>query len=187
VDKLIDETLLESVFRSAVKRIYGNVSLNLIKKRLFEKYGISLHHAVNDDFEKIEDVVSENFSDGVNSIKIEMLNSIISLQQGSKSNNGKIVENPQNIKNIMHIFKDDECKIILQEIAAIPQTINELVHTTGLSQTSIYRKISNMKKENLVKSEGFKITDQSKIPRYVACFNDIKITVNTSKITAHIF
>lgn len=187
MNKLIDETLLESIFRSAVKKIYGDVSIELIKKRLFEKYGMSLHHAVNDDFVKIEDIMFENFGDGVNSIKIEMLNNIITLQCGSKSNNGIIIENPQKVKNIMHIFKDNECKIILQEITASPQTINELVHTTGLSQTSIYRKISNMKKENLVRLEGFKITDQSKIPRYVACFNDIKITVNTSKITAHIF
>ena len=187
MNKLIDEGLLESLFVSAIKRVYGDVSIQLVKDRLFEKYGTSLHLAVNNDFEKIQEIIVENFGDGINSIKAEMLNDMLSLQQGLKSVEGIIVEDQDKIKNIMHILNDDECSIILQEISTSPKTIGEMIDVTGLSKTSIYRKISLMKKEELVRQEGFKITHQNKIPKYSVCFEDIKIIVSKNKTVAHIF
>lgn len=144
-----------------------------------------MYEAISNNFKKIESILAENFSDDSNMIKTEMLDNIMSLHQHQKSRS-VIIDNQNKIKNIMQICRDDKCKTILQKIIT-PKTVDEISDATGISHAIIYRKISSMRKENMVKLNGFKITSNGKIPQYAACFEDIQIMINKTTTVAYMF
>jgi DNA-binding transcriptional ArsR family regulator len=182
---LIDNGLLESIFCTSLEKMFGKASVIQTRKRLYEKYGISLHQAVNRDFSKLEDVIAENFAGALHQIKSDMLSSIVALQQKNKSEDATIVDDCNKVRMLARIINNPESMMLFFEISEIPLTAKQLVETTSLSQTSVYRKISEMKDAGLLEQKGFEITDQKRIPRYETCFENVKLVASGKSLTVH--
>ena len=54
----LNKTLAEKTFASIVRKSLGDKPLQVIKKRLFEKYGISLYKAVNEEYDKLSNILN---------------------------------------------------------------------------------------------------------------------------------
>jgi len=187
VRSLIDNGLLESIFRMSIEKEYGSVAIELVQKRLYEKYGISLNHAVNHDFTKLEDIVFENFGKGLGVIKTEMLNNIVLLQQNTRTDGVVIVDDQKKVKIIRGILDDDISVQIFDELQGMPKTIRDIESVTGLSNTSLYRKISEMKNVGIITQKGFEVTDQKKISMYVSQFDSIQLVMRGTNFVVHMY
>lgn len=72
------------------------------------------------------------------------------------------IENHETILSIVTSFADLDKKQILEILKEKPLTVLEIVQRTNLSQTSTYRKVNELIKDNMIKSVGLVLNKEGK-------------------------
>jgi len=181
----LNKTLAEKTFVSIVRKSLGEKSIQLIKKRLYEKYGISLYKAVNEEYDKLSDVVKENFAEGgARNIEKQFLTAVINLhkQLPTKKLKEKIIENPDIVHKIVECMSDDDMTLIMNYLTKKSKLISEILKSCKLPQTSGYRKINQLVDNGLLVISGYKTgSDGRRMFKYTTSFDNITILMENKK------
>ncbi|MBM3910183.1 MAG: hypothetical protein FJ356_00870 [Thaumarchaeota archaeon] len=150
-----DDFLLEETISSIILKSLGEKPLQVIKKRLAEKYGISLYQAVNQHYEKLSDILRENFAEGAANIEKQFLAAIINSQkQTTNESKEKVIADPQLVRQIMEDFGDAGMVSIINAAIKKPNLVLEILKSKSCNppQTLDYRKINKPADDGLLKS-----------------------------------
>lgn len=143
-----DDFLLEETISSIILKSLGEKPLQVIKKRLFEKYGISLYQAVNQHYEKLSDILKENFAEGgAANIEKQFLAAIISSQkQTTNESKEKVIADSQLVRQIIEDFGDVGMVSIIDAAIKKPNLVLEILKSKACNppQTLDYRKIKSL-------------------------------------------
>src|SRR6266852_505821 len=80
------DTLIARSLDSTIKENLGKKTLEKVEQRLFEKYGINLTQSI-EDFTKLDSVLREFFGEGAEGLEKQYFDSIVTLEQESKTQN----------------------------------------------------------------------------------------------------
>jgi len=184
MSELLNKTLAEKTFVSIVRKSLGEKSLQVIKKRLFEKYGISLYKAVNEEYDKLSDILKENFAEGgAKNIEKQFLPAIINLhKQTTTKLKEQIIDDKKLVHIIMECIGDKDMMLIINDVMSKPKLISEILKSCKLPQTSGYRKINNLVDLGLLIISGYNIgTDGRRMFKYTTSFESIGIFMEKGK------
>ena len=180
-----DKALLEKTFASIVSKSLGEHAVKVIKQRLFEKYGLSLYQAVNEEFGKLFDILKENFTEGgANNIEKQFRAATINLHRKvpKKKAETLIISKPETVNRIMSYLGDNDMMEILNKTMNKPKLISEILDSCKLPQTSGYRKINKLVDAGLLIISGFNIgTDGRQIFKYTSSFDTITVFIESKK------
>ena len=180
-----DKALLEKKFVSIILKSLGEKSVEVIKQRLFEKYGISLYQAVNDDYGKLLDILKENFTEGgAKNIEKQFRSAIINLHNNVVKGKAEdqIVSDPKAVKRIMKYIGDPDMMLILNDVMEKPKLIADILGSCKLPTTSGYRKINKLSDAGLLIISGYEIgTDGRQIVKYTTSFDSIGVFIQGKK------
>lgn len=176
--------LLEKTFSSIIRKSLGEKPLQVIKKRLTEKYGISLYQAVNQHYEKLSDILKENFAEGgASNIEKQFLATIINSQkQTTSESKEKIISDYDLVKQIMEDLGDTDMMSIISAVMKKPKLVLEILKSCKLPQTSGYRKINKLVDNGLLVMSGYDVgSDGRKIFKYTTSFDSISVLMEGGK------
>lgn len=180
-----DKALLEKKFSLIILKSLGEKSVDVVKQRLFEKYGISLYQAVNDDYGKLLDILKENFAEGgAKNIEKQFRTAMINLHGNVvKGKPGDlIVSVPKKVEQIMKYIGDPEMMLILNDVMEKPKLIADILDSCELPTTSGYRKINKLSDAGLLVISGYEIgTDGRQIFKYTTSFDSIAVFIEGRK------
>ena len=180
----LNKTLAVKTFASIVRKSLGEKSLQLIKKRLFEKYGISLYKAVNEEYDKLSDIVQENFAKGgARNIEKQFLAAVINLNKPTTIKpKDKIIEKPDVVRNIMECMGDNDMALIMNDLIKKSKLVSEILKSCKLPQTSGYRKINQLVDAGLLVISGYKTAADGKgMFKYTTSFDSIAVFMEKGK------
>lgn len=184
-----DGVILEKTFSSIIRKSLGEKPLQVIKKRLAEKYGISLYQAVNQHYEKLSDILKENFAEGgATNIEKQFLAAIISSQkQTTSESKEKVIADTQLVKQIMEDLGDADMMSIINTVMKKPKLVLEILKSCKLPQTSGYRKINKLVDDGLLVVSGYDAgSDGRKIFKYTTSFDSITVFMENGKAKINI-
>jgi len=184
-----DNVILEKTFSSIIRKSLGEKPLQVIKKRLAEKYGISLYQAVNQHYEKLSDILKENFAEGgAANIEKQFLAAIISSQkQTTSESKEKVIVDPDLVKQIMEDLGDADMMSIINSVMKKPKLVLEILKSCKLPQTSGYRKINKLADDGLLVVSGYDTgSDGRKIFKYTTSFDSIAVFMENGKAKINI-
>jgi len=180
-----DKALLEKSFVVTINKSLGEKTVQIIKKRLFEKYGISLHQAINEEYGKLFDILKENLTEGgANSIEKQFRSAIINLNKKSTTNKSEdvVVSSPEEVYRIINYVGDKDMMLILNAVMTKPRLVSEILKACNLPQTSGYRKINKLVDVGLLVISGSMIgTDGRQIFKYSTSFENMVIHIEGNK------
>jgi len=180
-----DKALLEKKFVSIILKSLGEKSVEVVKQRLFEKYGISLYQAVNDDYGKLLDILKENFTEGgAKNIEKQFRNAMINLHSNVVKGKAEdlIVSDPDAVERIMKYIGDPDMMLILNDVMEKPKLIADILESCKLPTTSGYRKINKLSDAGLLIISGYEIgTDGRQIVKYTTSFDSIGVFIQGKK------
>ena len=180
-----DKALLEKKFSLIILNSLGEKSVDVVKRRLFEKYGISLYQAVNDDYSKLLDILKENFTEGgAKNIEKQFRAAIINLHGNVvKGKPGDlIVSDSKKVEKIMKYIGDPEMMSILNDVMEKPKLIADVLDSCKIPTTSGYRKINKLSDAGLLVISGYEIgTDGRQIVKYTTSFDAIEVFIQGKK------
>ena len=180
----LNKTLAEKTFVSIVRKSLGDKPLQIIKKRLFEKYGISLYKAVNEEYDKLSDILKENFAEGgAKNIERQFLPAIINLhKQTTTKLKEQIIEDKKLVHTIMECIGDKDMMLIINDVMNKPKLISEILKSCKLPQTSGYRKINKLVDIGLLIMSGYDIgADGRRMFKYSTSFESIGVFMEKGK------
>lgn len=176
------DRLLAKSLDSLIRENLGNVTIQKIENRLFEKYGLSVTQSI-EQFHKLDAVLREFFGAGADGIEQRALKSVCEV----KLANGQgqiLIENPVLTKIILESFGDEDKKKILGAINSEPLIISQIITNCKIPQTSGYRKVNALIDAGLLVPAGYAVTDDGKkLTKYRSVFDKIKIDIVKNKVT----
>ena len=180
-----ERALIENSFVTIIHKNLGEKSLDVIRKRLFEKYGLSLNQAVNDEYSKLFDILKENFTEsGANNIEKQFRKTIITTSHSGTKGKPveKIISNPEIVKKILKFIGDQDMMMILNDAADKPKLVSEIIKTCNLPQTSGYRKINQLVDAGMLVINGFVVgTDGRQIFKYTTSYESLTVLIDGKK------
>jgi len=180
----LNKTLAEKTFVSIVRKSLGDKPLQVIKKRLFEKYGISLYKAVNEEYDKLSDILKENFAGGgARNIEKQFLAAIINLhKQTTTKLKEQIIDDIKLVQQIMECIGDKDMMLIINNVMNKPKLVLEILKSCKLPQTSGYRKINKLVDLGLLIISGYDIgMDGRHMFKYTTSFESIGVFMEKGK------
>jgi len=181
----LEKALLEKTFVSIIRKSLGEKPLKVIKKRLFEKYGISLHQAVNEEYGKLFDILKENFTEGgANNIEKQFRSAMLYLNKKPTTSKSKetIIEKRDLVHKIMEYIGDLDMMLIMNEVMSKPKLVSKILQVCKLPQTSGYRKINKLVDAGLLIISGYDIgPDGRQIFKYTTSFDSISVFIERGK------
>jgi len=180
-----NKALLEKTFVSIMVKTLGEQSVKIIKQGLFEKYGISLYQAINEEYGKLLDVLKENFTEGgANNIEKQFRASIINLDRNvtTRKSEALVISKANVVNRIMKYLGDSDMMLILNDVIDKPKLISDILDSCKLPQTSGYRKINKLADAGLLVISGYDVgTDSRQIFRYTTSFDGIAVFIEGKK------
>lgn len=175
---LDDAEIWENALISVIKNEIGPSAVELIKKRLLEKYGTTLRQS----FPKwaiVEDVLRENLGDGYVTINSKLINEVTKYSLNLDSKPKKLEPNEH---EIIKLIGDPEISAILNQVFDEAKIIKEIINDSNVPQTTGYRKIEKMRKAGLLVSCGFILGPKNKkIEKYIFPFKSIALEHKNGK------
>lgn len=170
-----------------IKRNLGQSTLEKIEDRVFEKFGTNLIQ-ISNDFPKLDLIFREFFGEGANRLELQLLQSIISVQQTKIGNKEWMtIEDSHISRIILEAIGDDDKKNILNAVLDKPRVISEILEICKIPQTSGYRKVNNLIENGLLIINGHESTDDGRsINKYQPVFDNIQIHVEKNKVIVQI-
>jgi len=181
----LNKTLAEKTFASIVRKSLGDKPLQVIKKRLFEKYGISLYKAVNEEYDKLSDILKENFAGGgARNIEKQFLAAVINLHKQTTTTKLKeqVIDDVKLVQQIMECIGDRDMMLIINNVMDKPKLVSEILKSCKLPQTSGYRKINKLVDLGLLIISGYNIgIDGRHLFKYTTSFESISVFMEKGK------
>jgi len=181
----LNKTLAEKTFASIVRKSLGDKPLQVIKKRLFEKYGISLYKAVNEEYDKLSDILKENFAGGgARNIEKQFLAAVINLHKQTTTTKLKeqIIDDNKLVQQIMKCIGDKDMMLIINDVMSKSKLVSEILKSCKLPQTSGYRKINKLVDLGLLIISGYDIgMDGRHMFKYTTSFESIGVFMEKGK------
>jgi hypothetical protein len=175
------DRLLAKSLDALIRENLGNVTIQKIENRLFEKYGLSLTQSI-EQFHKLDAVLREFFGAGADGIEHRVLKSVCEV----KLANGQgqiLIEDPTLTKIILESFGDEDKKKILGVLNSEPLIISQVITNCNIPQTSGYRKVNALINDGLLAPSGHVTApDGKKVTKYKSIFDNIKIDIIKNKI-----
>jgi len=177
-------SFLENCLISSIKEQVGMTGVKRVKIRLLEKYGTTISQAI-DDWDKISDVLKEQFAGGSLKITNNYIKKISELNPFQTNFKKNIIDDPKIVKTIMNMLGDpDSCKIInyLMKNSSI---IEDILKNNKIPSTSGYRKMDKMIAAGMIIESGYVIAKNTgrKIPKYTTPFESLYVDiVNASMV-----
>lgn len=180
-----DKALMEKTFASIVRKSLGEKPLQVIKKRLVEKYGISLHQAVSEEYGKLSDILKENFTEGgATNIQNQFHAAIIDLHKKPTTSKPKdtIIEEREVVRKITECVGDKDMMLIMNHVRRTPRLISEILESCKVPRTSVYRKINKLVDSGLLIISGYDLgSDGRRMFRYTTSFDGIAVFIEGGK------
>ena len=167
-----DAEIWENALISIIKKEMGTPAVDLVKKRLLEKYGTTIRQSFQ-KWELVEDVLKENFGEGY----IRINSKLISRVTNANSKYGQNTFNSKdNYHEIIKIIGDPEVGAMLDQVLNDSKIIKDIITKSKVPQTTAYRKIEKMKQTGLLVENGFVISPaKKKIIKYTCPFKSFSI------------
>lgn len=181
----LDNLLANSLEELILKKL-GAKTHQQIKKRLEERYGISVLEAIR-DFQKMDATLREFFGAGADEIERDFLNDFVSLDD-TKSQQGWITIQDSNLaKLILESFGNPDKKIILDSSFTQPNVILDILNACKIPKSSGYRVIKELLNSGLLAEKGFATTrDGKKISKYTSLFKRVRMDIQGEKISVQV-
>lgn len=175
-----DPEIWEDALISVIKKEIGPSAVEVVKNRLFEKYGTNLRQSFQ-KWEIVENILRENFGDGYIRINSKFITKIT----GTNSKYGQEMFNPENKKNeIIKLIGDPEIGAMLDQVLKDSKIIKDIIVNAKVPQTTAYRKIEKMKQAGLLVEHGFAISpSKKKVVKYTTPFKSFAIIHENGKST----
>lgn len=178
-DEFISTSLSE-----VIKKNLDPATEKKIKLSLFKKYGLSIKQSIK-DFSKLNEVLKEELNSTTLIFEKKCLKEIITIK--TRKNSTLIIIKDKNLINLMiDIFGDKEFRKILEVTMLSPLLISEIISHCNLPKTSGYRKVSNLIRNGILKSQKKEFTKKRRsIDRYSPIFQKLifEINENQSKVS----
>ncbi len=178
-DEFISTSLSE-----VIKKNLDPATEKKIKLSLFKKYGLSIKQSIK-DFSKLNEVLKEELNSTTSIFEKKCLKEIITIK--TRKNSTLIIIKDKNLINLMiDIFGDKEFRKILEVTMLSPLLISEIISHCNLPKTSGYRKVSNLIRNGILKSQKKEFTKKRRsIDRYSPIFQKLifEINENQSKVS----
>lgn len=176
--------ILENCLISSIKEEVGEAGINRIKIRLMEKYGTTLSQTI-EDWEKISDILEEQFAGGSLKITNKYIKKISELNPTQTNSNKNIIDDPEVVNIIMNMLGDhDSCKII-NYLMKNTNTIEDILRNNNIPTTSGYRKMDKMIAMGIIVEKGHCTAKNTgrKIRKYTTPFESLYVDiVNASMV-----
>jgi predicted transcriptional regulator len=181
-DSLIGKSLVH-----VIKKNLEQSTLEKIENRVFEKFGTNLTQ-VSNDFPKLDLILREFFGDRTRWMEMQLLQHIISIQQGRIEDKEWItIKDPHINRIILEAIGDDDKKNILNAVLDKSRIISEILEICKIPQTSGYRKVNNLIQNGLLIIHGHESTDDGRtINKYQSVFDNIQIHVEKNKLAVQV-
>ena len=183
-------TGVDQLFAASLEKIIlenlGTSTVNKIRERLFEKYGISITASMS-EFEKLDSVLREFFGAGAEGLEKKFLDRICRIKSNKdKSEKRFTISDSEISQSILKAFSDDEMSKILNASIGEPWTIAEILEKLNISKTSGYRKIKFLIDEGFLIRSGHDLTTNRRtVDKYKSLFDNVNIDFN-NKVTVNV-
>ncbi len=179
-----EHSFLENCLISSIKEQVGTTGVKRVKTRLLEKYGTTISQAI-DDWDKISDILKEQFAGGSLKITNNYIKKISELNPFQTNFKKNIIDDSKVVKTIMNMLGDpDSCKII-NYLMKNTSIIEDILKNNKIPSTSGYRKMDKMIATGMVIESGYVIAKNTgrKIPKYTTPFESLYVDiVNASMV-----
>lgn len=176
------DCLLASSIQKVIEEHLGQKTIEKIKDRLFERYGMNLTQAIK-DFHNLDSVLREFFGQGAEGLETKLLSDIIKTETQDIKNDWITIKDHDFAKIFLEALGDPDKKDILNSVLDKPLIVAEILEICELPQTSGYRKINSLIKEGLLIQNGQYMTvDRKKVTKYESIFRNINIEVGKNSI-----
>ena len=178
-----DEFISKS-FSEVIKKNLDPITEKKIKLTLFKKYGLSIKQSIK-DFSKLDEILKDELKSTAPIFEKKCLMEIITIK--IRKNSTLITIKDKNLNNLMiDIFGDKEFRKIIEVTMLSPLLISEIISQCNLPKTSGYRKVSNLIRNGLLKSQKKEFTKKRRrIERFTPIFQKFifEINENQSKVS----
>jgi len=181
------DCLLASSVQKIIEENLGDKTIEKIKDRLFERYGMNLTQAIK-DFYKLDSVLREFFGQGAEGLETKLLRGMIKVETSDIENDWITIQDQDSVKIFLEALGDPDKKAILNSVLEKALIVAEILEVCKIPQTSGYRKINSLIKDGLLIQKGQHMTvDRKKVTEYESVFKniDIKIGKNSTIVKAH--
>lgn len=175
-----DAEIWENSLISIIKKEMGPPAVELVKRRLLEKYGTTIRQSFQ-KWELVEDILKENFGEGYIRINSKMISKVAN----ANSKYGQNIFNSEDRYNeTIKLMGDPEVGAMLDQVLNDSKIIKDIITKSKVPQTTAYRKIERMKQMGLLVENGFTISPaRKKIIKYTCPFKSFSIVHSDGKST----
>ena len=179
------DALISKSLENSIKNNLGQQTFEKIEQRVFEKHGMSLSQAMQ-DFRKLDSVLKEFFGNGALGIEKQILGKIVVMNE-NKEKKWFTIEDPLLTKLILESLGDEDKKNIINSVIDESKIISDILETSGIPQTSGYRKVNSLIQNGMLIPHGFALTqDGKKVTKYRSIFENINIEIEKNKVNVQV-
>lgn len=183
----IDRFLSESI-ETAIKKDLDQDTEYLMKKTMFQKYGISIRQSV-EDMEKLHQIRKELLDEFDYSQLKKYLNKISTFK---KSDDGKqyiITILDKSLKRkLMEILGDDESRKILTSMTDKSCSTSDVLRSQKIPTTSGYRKVNTLIRDGLlIQTRRKMIENRRPVDQYTTFYHKIFFEIKRNNVLVDIF
>lgn len=175
------DRLLARSIETLIRENLGDITIQKIESRLFERYGISLSQSI-EQFHKLDAVLREFFGSGADGLEERLFDSVCQVKLANQEGQ-VLIDDPTLTRIILESFGDEDKKRIICTINSEPLAISQIITSCKMPQTSVYRKVNALIEDGLLVPAGYDSNDGKKITKYRSLFDKIKIDIIKNKIT----
>jgi hypothetical protein len=175
------DQLLANSFEKIMQINLGVTTVDKIRTRLFEKYGMSITESMN-EFEKLDSILREFFGAGAVGLERKFLDSLCSAKS-KKDQNRLTITDSSISQSILKAYGDDESSKILNASIDKSHVISELLEKLEIPKTSGYRKTNSLIEDGLLIKDGYELAPNGrKIDKYKSLCDNVQIDIKNNKV-----
>jgi len=176
------DCLLASSVQKIIEENLGEKTIEKIKDRLFERYGMNLTQAIK-DFYKLDSVLREFFGQGAEGLETKLLRGMVEVETKDIKNDWITIQDQDSAKIFLEALGDPDKKAILNSVLGEPLIVAEILEICEMPQTSGYRKVNSLIKDGLLIQKGQHMTaERKKVTEYESIFKNINIEIGKNSI-----
>jgi hypothetical protein len=175
--------LLSKSMVLTIKENLGEMTLQKIEKRLFEKHGINLAQAIQ-EFNKLDSVLREFFGGGAEGLEKQILRKTITLEDTVTQDPSWVtLESKSLSRSILEALADPEKNNILNSVLIESKVPKDILEICKITLASGHRKLNSLINEGLLVADGsISTTVDNKEIKFRSIFENVKMDIDKNNV-----